>query len=107
MNPGVTDGSQPLTPLAHPHLDLFLLGFIAACSGVAALFFLRFWKQTRDLLFLAFAVFFLVEGLQPVAALSARHPNQLHLWAYLVRLFSIALVLAAILRKNYRQDASD
>ncbi len=35
-----------LSPLDHPVLDVFLLGFITACSLIAAMFFLRFWRSS-------------------------------------------------------------
>lgn len=37
----------------------FLRGAVAACCLLAGLFFLRFWKLTRDRLFLLFSVAFL------------------------------------------------
>lgn len=95
--------SVALAPLAHPRLDLFLLGYIAAVSGVAALFFLRFWRETRDLLFLAFAIFFAVQGSTRATGISTANPNLVVGWVYLLRLLAIVLVLAAILRKNLRQ----
>ena len=40
----------------------FLLGIIVACSITAGAFFIKFWRQTRDTLFLAFGAAFLIEG---------------------------------------------
>jgi uncharacterized membrane protein HdeD (DUF308 family) len=91
-----------LAPLAHPRLDLFLLGYIAATSGVAALFFLRFWKQTRDFLFLAFAAFFAVHGATRTLGLSTANPNLAIGWVYVLRLLAVVLVVVAILRKNFQ-----
>ncbi|HTV14229.1 MAG TPA: DUF5985 family protein [Acidobacteriaceae bacterium] len=90
-----------LAPMAHPRLDLFLLGYVVAVSAVAALFFLRFWKQTRDSLFLAFAVFFAVQGATRAFGLSTANPNQVVGWVYVLRLLSVVLVVIAILRKNF------
>src|SRR5215831_2435288 len=51
-----------------------LVGAAATASLVVALFFLRFWRQTRDSLFFWFAIAFatdsatrLIEGLSPVS----------------------------------------
>jgi len=99
MNPG----GVPLAPVTHLPLDLFLLGYIAAASAVTALFFLRFWKETRDLLFLAFAVFFVVQGIAPAFVLSMPHPNLVNKWVYTLWLLAVLLVVAAILRKNSRR----
>ena len=90
-----------LAPMSHPFLDIFLLGFVAACSLVAALFFLRFWRETRDLLFLSFVVFFTIQGFSNAFVISFRHPNIGSPWLFGLRLFSVFVVLAAIVRKNY------
>lgn len=79
----------------------FLLGVIAAASITASLFFLKFWRETRDAFFLAFALFFLTEGLIRVALLFIARPNEGNPWIYLIRLFALLVILAAILHKNY------
>ena len=82
-------------------IEAFLLGAIATASFTAGVFFLKFWTATRDLLFLAFAVFFLVEGINRVALLLVTRPNEGSPWIYVVRLLALALILGAIVRKNY------
>jgi len=94
--------SVPLAPIAHLRLDLFLLGYTAAVSLVVALFFLRFWKETRDTLFLAFAIFFAVQGFAPAVVIPAEYPNVAIDWVYALRLVAVLVVVAAILRKNRR-----
>ena len=79
----------------------FLLGVIAASSVVAALFFFRFWRDTRDSFFLAFAASFFIEGLNRTAVLLVERPNEGSTLTYLIRLVSFLLILFAILRKNY------
>jgi uncharacterized membrane protein HdeD (DUF308 family) len=79
----------------------FLLGVIATSSIIAGIFFLKFWRKTRDPFFLAFAASFVVEGLNRSAVLFADKPNEGSPWTYLVRLLSFLLILFAILRKNY------
>lgn len=85
-------------------IDGFLLGVIAACSIIAGVFFLRFWRDTRDSLFLAFAAAFIIEGLNRAAMLLLQQPNEGHLWVYLVRFFAFLLIIAGIVAKN-RQRA--
>lgn len=92
----------PLSPLVHPRFDIFLLGFIVAASLVAVLYFLRFWKSTRDSLFLAFAVFFAVQSVSHFAVLGLEHPNEGSFWLFLIRLLSVLGILAAILWKNVK-----
>jgi Family of unknown function (DUF5985) len=52
-----------------------LLGAIAMASLVAGLFFLRFWKDTKDRLFLFFSISFFVEGLNRFALAMVSDPN--------------------------------
>lgn len=81
-------------------LNGFLLGVIVTGSLTAAAFFLKFWKQTRDLLFLGFGAAFLIEGFDRAAFLFLEAPNEGDPLIYTVRLFSYLLILAAIVHKN-------
>lgn len=84
----------------------FLSGAVAMGFAACALFFLRFWKRTREELFLAFAVaFLLLGGGQTVLAL-ANIPTEERGSIYLLRLLAFLLILIAIYRKN-RQSARD
>lgn len=85
-------------------LNAFLLGVIATTSITAAIFFLRFWKRTHDSLFLAFAVAFLIEGVNRIAVLEVERPNEGSPWTYVVRLIAFLIILAGILNKNYGSD---
>lgn len=89
-----------MNSIVHPLADIFLLGVITASSVVVALFFLGFWRSTRDVLFLAFAVFFLIQGGTHAFIVNLSHPNEGNIWLFLVRLVSILVVLGAILWKN-------
>lgn len=57
-------------------IDGFLLGVIATTSVTAGVYFLKFWKTTRDSLFLAFGESFIIEGLNRCAALFIQKPNE-------------------------------
>ncbi|HET9792443.1 MAG TPA: DUF5985 family protein [Candidatus Angelobacter sp.] len=81
-------------------INAFLLGVIAMSSLTAGVFFLRFWRDTRDSLFLAFAVAFLIEALNRTASLLLVQPNEGTPWIYIVRLFAFLLILGAIVNKN-------
>lgn len=78
----------------------FLLGLVVAFSLVAAVFFFKFWKRSRDSLFLAFGVAFLIEGLNRTSYLFLDNPNEGAPGIYIVRLVAFLLILAAIIRKN-------
>jgi uncharacterized membrane protein HdeD (DUF308 family) len=78
----------------------FLLGVIVTSSLTAGAFFLKFWKQTRDLLFLGFGAAFIIEGLNRAAFLFVDQPNEGNPVIYTIRLFSYLVILAAIINKN-------
>jgi uncharacterized membrane protein HdeD (DUF308 family) len=76
---------------------------LAASSTVAALFFIRFWRATKDALFLAFAVFFLTDAITRVTlALTFEKPNEGSPLVYIARLASSLVIIAAIWMKNAR-----
>lgn len=95
-----------MNPISHPLADIFLLGGLTASYLLAGLFFVRFWWSTRDFLFLAFAVFFGIQGGSSTFIVSLSHPNEGSLWIGLVRLLSILAVLAAILWKNVEKRSA-
>lgn len=78
----------------------YLLGFLSMSCFAAALFFLKFWRQTRDGLFLAFAASFLIEAANRTAMLFAAHPSEASPEHYLVRMVAALIILFAILKKN-------
>jgi ABC-type transport system involved in cytochrome c biogenesis ATPase subunit len=75
-----------------------LAGAIMLNAWAIALFFLRFWKKTRDPLFGWFALAFLLLGFERVtmATLSAGA----HSLVYLTRLCAFLLIFWAICDKN-------
>jgi len=81
-------------------IEGFLLGVIVTCSFVAAGFFARFWRATRDPLFIGFAAAFFLEGLNRIAFLFLDDPKAGDEAIYVVRLVSYLVILAAIANKN-------
>jgi uncharacterized membrane protein HdeD (DUF308 family) len=81
-------------------LNPVLLGMVAMASAVAALFFLRFWRQTRDTFFLYFAVAFCIDAsMRLLLALTDVSAEQEPLF-YLARLVTFGLIIIAIIQKN-------
>jgi len=77
-------------------------GAIAMASVVIALFFLRFWRDSRDRFFLYFALSFLVQaGHRLYAAFPAENALEDEPLHYLIRLLAYALILWAVLEKNW------
>jgi len=77
----------------------FVSGAIAALYVVAGLFFLRFWRRTRDALFVNFALAFWLFAAQAVMSIAGVLREE-QSWLYLLRLLAFALIIVAIVRKN-------
>jgi len=85
-------------------IEGFLLGVIATASLTAGLFFLKFWRRSRDVLFLAFAAAFIIEAFNRASLLFMAHPSEAVTWYYIVRLVAFLIILAGILKKNYEKQ---
>jgi uncharacterized membrane protein HdeD (DUF308 family) len=81
-------------------MNQLLLGAIAMACLTIGLFFLRFWKKTRDRFFLFFAVAFGLEGVNRAILGLSINSNENEPIIYLVRLLSFVLILIAIVDKN-------
>ena len=81
-------------------VNSILVGAIALASLVAALFFLRFWRTTRDRFFLFFALSFLIEGVNRVVTYMSVGLQEDQPIYYIVRLVAYGLILFAIVDKN-------
>jgi hypothetical protein len=75
-------------------------GAIVMGYSVAGLFFLRFWRQTRDRLFLIFALAFWVLAAQRLGLAMSSQPVEANTDLYLPRLFAFLVILLAIVDKN-------
>lgn len=80
-------------------LNSFLLGLLTMGAAVIGLFFLRFWRRTRDELFLFFAIGFWLLGLNWLLLALFRRDETLTA-LYSVRLLAFALIIVGIWRKN-------
>jgi len=78
----------------------FLSGAITLGFAVAGLFFLRFWKRTREGLFVAFAAAFFLLGLTQALLAFTNVPVEERSWLYMLRLAAFSLILISIWLKN-------
>jgi hypothetical protein len=78
----------------------FTSGLIAMGFLVAGLFFLRYWRQTRDSLFAAFAASFALLALNQTLLAFSSVPLEERSPIYLLRLVAFAIIIAAVLAKN-------
>lgn len=83
-------------------LNPLLLGGVAMASLVAAMFFLRFWLQTRDSLFLFFATAFGVDAATRFILGLGHVSDEQEPFFYLARLVTFGLIIIAIVNKNRR-----
>jgi hypothetical protein len=82
-------------------MQLFMLGMISMGFAVAALFFLRFWRASRDRLFLYFAVAFGLEAAnRAIYAYNGAHSEEVTFY-FSLRLLAFLLILWAIVEKNW------
>ena len=81
--------------------SIFLTGAVSAASFVVALFFLRFWRATRDAFFLFFALSFALEGISRGAAAFLLLPDTNPAF-YGLRVIAYGLIIIAIWQKNRR-----
>ena len=81
---------------------MFLYGAMVFASILVGVFFLRFWRETRDSLFLTFALGFWVLAVNWLL-LAFTGADEIRNWAFLLRLLAYAFFLTAILRKNVRR----
>lgn len=80
----------------------FLSGVITMGFVVAGLFFLRFWRRTREGLFIAFALAFWLLGLSQALITLTNIPVEERGGLYLLRLAAFLLILGSVWLKNRR-----
>lgn len=83
-------------------LVAFLGGAATVGYLVAALFFLKFWRRTRDSLFAAFAAAFVLLAANQAAPVLFGVPDEALGGVYLLRLAGFLLIIFAVIRKNLR-----
>ncbi|MBA3685035.1 MAG: hypothetical protein H0W72_07310 [Planctomycetes bacterium] len=69
------------------------------CSVAITLFFLRFWRRSKDRLFLAFAIAFLIFAVSRTG-LAFLEDDESRTYIYLLRLAAFLAILWAIVDKN-------
>jgi Family of unknown function (DUF5985) len=78
----------------------FVSGATMAAALVIALIFFRYWRQTRDRLFLGFALGFAVFSASRLILAFLEEDDEGRIFVYGLRLLAFLLILAAIVDKN-------
>lgn len=89
------------------HMLGLLSGMITMGFLIGATFFLRFWRRTQDGLFAIFALAFLLLAFNQVLIPMSGPSSDDQSLLYLPRLAAFALLIAAIVRKNFARNSSD
>jgi hypothetical protein len=79
----------------------FLGGAVTLGYLVGGLFFLRFWRRTRDRLFLAFAIAFALFALNQALVDLLDVVREAWSFVYALRVVGFLTILGAILDKNF------
>ena len=78
----------------------FLGGALTMGYIVLGVFFLKFWRRTRDPLFKMFAYAFWLMAVNGFAVTASNGYELDVVWSYLLRLLAFVLIIIAIVRKN-------
>ena len=81
----------------------FLYGTAAIGFAVIGLFFLKFWRQSLDRLFLMFALAFWMLALDRTVLGVVPFANEYREYVFLIRLTAFCLILYGIAQKNRRR----
>ena len=81
-------------------MNEFLRGALAMASFVAGLFFLRFFRESRERLFLFFALAFWLLSVSWIGLATIAVETESGHLVYLIRLAAFVLIIAGIVDKN-------
>lgn len=87
-------------------MSALLSGALVMACLVIGLYFLRFWKSSRDPFFLYFALAFWIQGAQWGHSGLHAHLGDYSPLYYVMRLVAYALIVAAIVQKNLQKRGS-
>jgi hypothetical protein len=81
----------------------FVYGAVAMGCVIAGVFFLRFWQQWRDRLFLRFASAFWILGLSYALLGLVAFATEFRVYVFIVRVLAFCMILYGIFEKNRTQ----
>lgn len=86
--------------MPHSQAVVFLAGMVTMGYLVAGAFFIRFWRQAREDLFLAFALAFWLMAANQLVSVMIEGAVDTSERTYVIRLGAFVLIAVAVLRKN-------
>lgn len=81
-------------------MSQFLAGIATCASWGIAIFFLRFWIDTRDRFFVLFAAAFLILSVNWLLVAVLQPASEVRPFFYMLRLTAFLLIIAAVIDKN-------
>lgn len=81
-------------------IDQFLSGAVVMGFMVAGLLFLRYWRRTRQSLFMTFAASFFLLALNHFWLAVTQIPEEERSALFLIRLIAFGLIIVAIFQSN-------
>ena len=84
----------------------FLQGGTMLGAFACSVFFVRYWRDTGDRLFGAFAAAFALFGVSRIALHSLNADSETRVWVYVLRALAFATIIAAVVDKNLRDPRS-
>ena len=82
------------------NVTAFVGGLIAMAFAAGGLFFLRFWRSSRDALFGVFAIAFWLLALNQALLTLFGVVREERSWIFLIRLAAFVLIIAGVVGKN-------
>jgi hypothetical protein len=84
-------------------VSTFVQGATMLASFAVALFFLRYWRDSRDRLFGVFALAFVLFGVTRILLVAVDADSEARTWVYLLRALMFLAIIAAVIDKNLQQ----
>ncbi|HMN68194.1 MAG TPA: DUF5985 family protein [Bdellovibrionales bacterium] len=88
-------------------LMIFMNGITVATFAGAALFFLKFWKASRDPFFFMFSLACAMLSFERIALVvmspTSKDPGgsaEFHFWIYMIRMLAFILIICAVVHRN-------
>lgn len=82
--------------------NFVLSGALVLASTLSGLYFVRFWREARDRLFLAFAIAFFLMAINWIALTLVNTDNENRPLLYGIRLVAFLVIIVGIWDKNRR-----
>jgi hypothetical protein len=81
-------------------VNYILLGATLMSCGIISLFFLKFWRNTHDVLFLYFSSAFALDAFARLASVLVKFDDEHQPLVFVIRLCAYLMIIGGIISKN-------